>query len=158
MGPFHHHGNEGALGIITPHYCNRRSNSHLQWKIQRKQKVVVAALDYCIIIRYHGKNSYDGGLDMKKFNCYHAASAASTLLAILVIASELNKPFKTLLASLFGHHWVAKAVLITLAFIIVGFTVHKQKLFGKTQEDLAWQTTLGSLAAIFLFYIILYFV
>lgn len=90
---------------------------------------------------------------MKKFNFYTGAYAAAKLLAILVILSELIKPFKTFLASVFTHHWIAKAVLVTIAFVIFGFVYKKDGWFGISNKNLAWYATLGSLAIIFLFYI-----
>ena len=92
-----------------------------------------------------------------KFNFYNGAFAASFLLAILVIAAELYAPLKTLLGNAFSHHWIGKAVLITIAFIIVGFTYVKNELFGVKSEKISWYSTLASLAVIFLFYIIHYF-
>ena len=88
-----------------------------------------------------------------KFNFYNAGFAASTLLAVLVLASELSKPFKDFLASLFTHHWVAKAILITIAFVVFGYLLKEDKLFNIESEKLAWYSTLGSLAVIFLFYV-----
>ena len=90
---------------------------------------------------------------MKKFNPYNGISAASTLLAILVILAELVSPFKAFLASVFTHHWIAKAVLVAAAFVIVGFAYKKDKLFNIGSGKIAWYSTLGSLATIFLFYI-----
>jgi hypothetical protein len=91
---------------------------------------------------------------MKKFNFYNAAFAASTLLAVLVIATELAKPFKLFLASIFSHHWIGKVVLITIAFVIIGFAYEKDKLFGIDSEKVSWYSVLGSIILIFLFYII----
>ncbi len=95
---------------------------------------------------------------MKKFNLYNGAWASSILLAVLVIASELSKPFKTILASIFIHHWIAKAILITLIFIIFGFAYKKNELFGIDSEKVAWYSVLGSLIIILLFYILHYVV
>lgn len=94
---------------------------------------------------------------MKKFNPYNGAFAASALLAGLVVAAELYAPFKTFLASVFAHHWIAKAVLVAAAFIIVGFSYKKDELFGVKSEEISWYSVLGSLAIIFLFYIFHYF-
>ena len=95
---------------------------------------------------------------MKKFNFYNGAFAASTLLAILVITAELSKPFKEFLASIFSHHWIGKAILITIVFIIVGFTYKKDELFGIGSKEVSWRSTLSSLIIIFLFYIIHYLI
>ena len=93
---------------------------------------------------------------MKKFNHYNGTFAASTLLAALVIAAELYAPFKTFLASVFTHHWIAKAVLVAAAFIIVGFAYKQNKLFGIEDGKIAWYSTLANLAIILLFYIFHY--
>ena len=95
---------------------------------------------------------------MLKFNFYASAFASSLLLALLVIIAELAAPLKAFLASVFTHHWIGKAVLVVLAFIAVGFLYKKESIFGITNEKLAWYGTLGTLAAIFLFYVIHYFV
>lgn len=88
-----------------------------------------------------------------KFNFYNAGFAASALLAVLVLASELSKPFKDFLESIFTHHWVAKAILVAIAFVSLGYLLKKDKLFNIESEKLAWYSTLGSLAIIFLFYV-----
>ena len=95
---------------------------------------------------------------MPKFNFHAGAAAASVLLALLVIIAELAAPFKAFLASVFGHHWIGKAVLISIVFIVVGFLYKKESIFGVKNEKLSWYGTLGSLAAIFLFYLAHYFV
>lgn len=87
-----------------------------------------------------------------KFNLYLAATASAWLLTILVIITEISKPFKEFLKNIFTHHWIAKAVIITLAFIIFGLI---QK---KTKKDIAWYSVIGSLITIFVFYIIEYIV
>ncbi len=88
-----------------------------------------------------------------KFNFYNGAFAASVLLAVLVIGAELAKPFKSFLGSIFSHHWIGKAVLIAIAFVIFGFLYKKDKVFGVKSEKISWYSTLGCLAVIFLFYI-----
>ena len=93
---------------------------------------------------------------MKKFNFYNGAFAASALLAILVIAAELAKPFKEFLASIFSHHWIGKAILITITFIIAGFAYKKDELFGIGSKEISWYSVLASLIVILLFYIIYY--
>lgn len=89
-----------------------------------------------------------------KFNFYNGAFAASTLLAVLVIAAELAKPFKAFLASIFIHHWIGKAVLIAIAFVIFGFIYKKDELFGIDSEKISWYSILGCLLIIFLFYVV----
>ncbi len=95
---------------------------------------------------------------MRKLNLYLGAAASSLLLSILVILGELLKPFKNFLASIFTHHWVAKIVLITLAFIIFSFFLgNKNKIFGFKDADAAWYSTLAATIAILLFYVMEYF-
>lgn len=96
---------------------------------------------------------------MKKFNFYLGASVSAWLLAVLVIVAELAEPFKALLKTTFGHHWTAKAVIITLAFLAFGYLLGERKRVGKFSDDsAAWYSMLGSLAVIFLFYVIEFFV
>ena len=95
---------------------------------------------------------------MAKFNFYAGASASAILLALLVILSELAEPFKALLASVFGHHWIGKAVLVAIAFLLAGFLLKEKTSLGKISfKDLAWKSSLASLAVIFLFYILEFF-
>jgi len=90
---------------------------------------------------------------MTKFNFYLGAAASAWLLAILVIIAELVEPFKTLLKDIFMHHWIGKGVLITLAFLAVGFLLKNKTSLGKIPDDkLAWYSVLGSLIVIFLFF------
>ena len=86
----------------------------------------------------------------RKFNFYLGAAASAWLLAILVIVAELAAPFKTLLQTLFGHHWIGKAVIVALVFVAAGFLVKEKK----PHEKLAWYSAVGSMAVIFLFYVI----
>ena len=93
-----------------------------------------------------------------KFSFYNGAFAASVLLAVLVIAAELAKPFKDFLASVFTHHWIGKAVLTAAAFVIIGYLYKQDNVFGVKSEKASWYATLGSLAVILLFYILHFFV
>ena len=93
----------------------------------------------------------------EKFSFYNGAFAASVLLAVLVIAAELAKPFKDFLASVFTHHWIGKAVLTAAAFVIIGYAYKQDKVFGVKSENASWYAVLGSLAIIFLFYVIHFF-
>lgn len=86
----------------------------------------------------------------KKFNFCLGAAASSWLLAIMVIAAELYAPFKSLLAAVFAHHWIGKAVLTAAAFVVFGFLLKERK----TDESLAWRSAVGSLAVIFAFYVL----
>lgn len=90
---------------------------------------------------------------MKPFSIYKAISASSWLLVALVILAEFFAPFKDLLKTLFWHHWVGKAILVTAAFVICGFTLSEKK----KGDTLAWNAVLWSLIIILLFYVIHYF-
>ena len=85
-----------------------------------------------------------------RFNYYLATAVSAWLLAALVIVSQLVPPFKNVLAAVFTHHWVAKAIIITAAFIAAGFVDRK------VSEKAAWYSMLGSLAAIGLFFVVEY--
>ncbi len=92
---------------------------------------------------------------MKRFNFYLAASVSAWLLAALVMASELVGPFKELLKALFTHHWVGKVLVVTAVFVVSGFLLSEKKSVGTFQAaDAAWYSVLGSLGAIFLFFLI----
>ena len=91
---------------------------------------------------------------MKKFNFYLGTTVSAWLLAVLVIVAELIEPFKNLLKIVFTHHWIAKAILITLAFLISGF-LFKDKVI---KDKLAWNSVILSLIIILLFYIFEYFI
>lgn len=96
---------------------------------------------------------------MVNFNFYLGASVASWLLTIMVIAAEMIEPFKSFLKSIFGHHWIGKAVIITLVFIVFGFLLKGRSSIGNfPNEKVAWYSMIGSLAAIFLFYLVDFFV
>lgn len=95
---------------------------------------------------------------MTKFNFYLGAAASAWLLAILVIVAELYEPFKNLLKSTFSHHWIGKAVIITIAFLVFGFLLRNKGSIGNFSDDkLAWYSMLGSLIVIFLFFIMEFF-
>lgn len=89
----------------------------------------------------------------RKFNFYLGAAVSAWLLAIMVITGELAAPFKALLQTLFGHHWIGKAVIVALVFAAVTFLVREKK----PHEKLAWYSAVGSMAVIFLFYVIEFF-
>ena len=93
----------------------------------------------------------------KKFNFYIGTSASSLLLAVLVIVTELSESFKNLLKSLFIHHWIGKAVLMILFFVIFSF-LFKREQEKEADKKVAWYSVLASLIIIFLFFILLSFV
>ncbi len=80
--------------------------------------------------------------------------ASSWLLVLLVIASELSEPFKTLLKNAFSHHWIGKTVIVTLVFIVCSYALGKKKnLCGMPAEKCAWYSAVGSIAVIMLFFV-----
>ena len=96
---------------------------------------------------------------MARFNFYAGATASAWLLATLVIVAELIVPFKTLLKTIFSHHWIGKAVIITFTFIVFGFLFKEKTSIGKLKdESVSWFSVIGSLVVILLFYVIEFFV
>jgi hypothetical protein len=96
---------------------------------------------------------------MAKFNYWMGAVISSWLLVVLVVVSELIKPFKDFLYMLFAHHWIGKAVLVAFFFFATGYFSKTRKKFGKLSSDeFAWRNVVGSLIVIFLFYVIEYFI
>lgn len=92
---------------------------------------------------------------MAKFNFYFGATMSAWLLAILVIVAELAEPFKNFLKTIFTHHWIGKAAIVILAFLIFGFLLKDKGSIGKVSDDkLAWFSAIGSLTIIFLFFVI----
>lgn len=89
------------------------------------------------------------------FNYHLGAAASAWLLAIMVIVAELFAPFKDMLKATFGHHWIGKAVLVTVAFVVAGFLLANKDSVGRYSHDqFSWYSTLGSLAVILLLYIV----
>ena len=96
---------------------------------------------------------------MAKFNYYIATIVSSWLLTVLVILSELVKPFKNFLYMIFTHHWIGKAVLVAIVFFLFGYFSKDKKKIGKLSSDeFTWRSVIGSSIIIFLFYFIEYFV
>ncbi|MBI4177137.1 MAG: hypothetical protein HY516_02120 [Candidatus Aenigmarchaeota archaeon] len=90
----------------------------------------------------------------KKLNVYAGAHAASWTLAALVVGAELLAPLKAVLSAVFGHHWIGKAVITTFMFIAFSYAFKGKRLSKKTSDnDVAWNSAVGSLTAIFLFYL-----
>lgn len=93
-----------------------------------------------------------------KFNLYFGAAAGAWLLTLLIITAELSESFKTLLKTMFVHHWIAKAVLITIAFVIFGFLLKEKNAIGRfSDEKIALYSVQGAFIIIFLFYVLEYF-
>lgn len=91
---------------------------------------------------------------MKKFNYYCGAAASTWALVVLVIAAELSEPFKALLTAVFTHHWIGKAVIVSLTFVAAGFLIEEKKV----HEKAAWYSAIGSLLAILAFFIMKFFI
>jgi hypothetical protein len=88
---------------------------------------------------------------MKKFDFYGGIFLASMLLPAAVIVAEMFAPFKNLLTSLFTHHWIGKLAIVIAAFVAGGYFLRKK-------AERVWYVTLGSLAAILLFFMLHYFI
>ena len=58
-----------------------------------------------------------------------AAAFTIVLIALATIGSELSAPFKQLLSSIGGHHWIGKSVLSLVFFGVL------YMLFSKLSED-----------------------
>ena len=99
---------------------------------------------------------------MRKFNVYAATTISSWLLFILVLAAELYAPFKLLLVSLLFHHWIAKGVIVALAFVGSGFFLKRKIVVNiitkHTEEQTAFHSVIAVLLLILLFYVIEFFV
>ena len=95
---------------------------------------------------------------MKRFNFFVGAAVAAVVLALLVVFAELIGPFKSFLATLFSHHWIGKAVIMPVAFLVAGFVAKEGKKDSVAlAKNVTWYGCLGSLGAMLVFYI-LYFV
>ena len=93
-----------------------------------------------------------------KINFYVGGAVAMWLLVAMVIAAELFAPFKDMLSSIFSHHWIGKLVIVMIVFFLAGFLFRDKQLTGEfPNSELAWKSALGSLAAVFLFYVIHFF-
>ena len=66
-------------------------------------------------------------LNIKSLN--YSTVLTICLIVVLTILGELSKSFKTFLASITGHHWVAKSVFSLIFFVIIYF------LLSKTVKD-----------------------
>lgn len=92
-------------------------------------------------------------MNLKKFNFYGGITSSVWLLFILIVGTELSADFKGILTSLLFHHWIAKALLTALIFLIVG-------IFFKdcsNDEKTAYWSTIAVSLLILIFFIALYF-
>lgn len=95
--------------------------------------------------------------ETKRFNYLLGTAASAWILALLVIIAEFIEPFKNVLKSLFTHHWIGKAVLMLITFLLIGFLMRKKEtLWNVTAEKSAWWSTLSSLIIIFLFFFFIF--
>lgn len=85
-----------------------------------------------------------------KFNYTLGTTVSAWVLAALVVIAQLSPAFKSLLAAVFTHHWIAKAVLITVVFVVAGC------IDRNVSEKKAWYSIVGSLVAIGLFFVVEY--
>ena len=95
---------------------------------------------------------------MRKLNIFAGISAGSIALTMLVILSELSEPFKNLITSIFWHHWIGKLIITTAIFFIVGFSVQKETIAGRSADKVAYRITIFALAIVLVFFIIGYFI
>lgn len=78
------------------------------------------------------------------------------LITVVTIASELSKPFKEILASLTGHHWVTKSVLTIVFFASCYYILEKYE--RKSAPNITpFYTGIAGILIISLFYIWHYF-
>lgn len=50
---------------------------------------------------------------------YRATTATIWIITGMTISSELSAEFKSFLASLTGHHWTAKSLIVLIAFFVL---------------------------------------
>lgn len=94
----------------------------------------------------------------RKLNAYAGMHAASWVLAALVVGAELFAPLKSALSAAFGHHWIGKAAITAFVFVLFSCMPKGRRLSKRTPDsDVAWNSALGSLAVIFLFYLVEFF-
>jgi hypothetical protein len=80
-------------------------------------------------------------------------------VTLSTLVGELHTPFKSLLASLTGHHWVSKGVLSAVIFFVCWFLFSKFTQDNKDHECQAKGliiSTLACSAVLFVFFIWLY--
>ena len=80
-----------------------------------------------------------------------ALSLATTwtvvFIVVLTIWAELSKPFKTVLASMTGHHWVTKGIVAVIFFVIVYALLFKRDSNLVNSEKYVLQTVLITILA-----------
>lgn len=87
-----------------------------------------------------------------KFNFYRGAIFSVCLIFVMIALTEFSESFKTLLTNVFGHHWIAKAVLGLGLFVL--FALSKKS--NDKLEIYGWYSVIGGLAAIFILFALAY--
>lgn len=78
------------------------------------------------------------------------------LIAILTVSGELSSSFKSLMASITGHHWSSKGVIGTVFFILVYLILaklQKDDFDALKESKIITTVTLISSLIIFLFFL-----
>ncbi len=87
----------------------------------------------------------------------HAGMGAFIFIALATMGADLYAPFKTFLATTFGHHWVGKGVLSIVVFAVVNYLQKDRASSAKLDLlALAWRVAavvVLSGAAIFGFFV-----
>ncbi len=74
-------------------------------------------------------------------------AVTSLLSALLVIAKQMNPPLKTWMKALTGHHWTTHALLVLIAFVLLGLMlafVREGKLGGRAMTTVVVLSTILS--------------
>lgn len=87
-----------------------------------------------------------------KFNSTYAITISSWLLFILILLTEFSAGFKTFLTTILWHHWIAKTIIITLVYCIIGYTIREQP----KHERQAWISIQAVIILILALYLIIY--
>lgn len=80
------------------------------------------------------------------------------LVVLMALFTELSAPFKTFLTQLAGHHWIAKSIISSVAFVLFYFLFRKMNESDDVVRDVWYvvgSVVLGGLI-IFSFYLWLF--
>lgn len=85
-----------------------------------------------------------------------AAAVTIALVAVVTMGSELSAPFKELLSSIGGHHWIGKSVLSLVFFglLYLFFSKVSDDRFTLKDTGLLIGTVIVSGLAILIFYVL----
>ena len=85
-----------------------------------------------------------------------AAAVTIALVAVATMGSELSAPFKELLSSIGGHHWIGKSVLSLVFFglLYLFFSKVSDDRFTLKDTGLLIGTVIASGMAILIFYVL----